>query len=193
MQHQEGFFNGIRNTNIYYQYWRPEKPKAVVLIVHGLSEHSGRYMNVVNRLVPAGYAVYSLDHLGHGRSDGTKVHVETFADYTETLKLYFDIVHTKEVGTKETADYPFFLLGHSMGGLIASAYLLEHQADFIGAILSAPAIKPPGEVPFFIKPIARFMSKYLPKREFVQLDTDAVSRDPDVVKAYVDDPLVYLG
>jgi len=69
MKHQIGFFSGVRGTNIYYQAWLPEgEPRAVLLLVHGLAEHSGRYMNVVNTFVPKGYAVYGLDHSGHGKS-----------------------------------------------------------------------------------------------------------------------------
>ena len=88
MKHQEGNFKGTRDTNIYYQYWLPEEePKAILLVVHGLAEHSGRYMNLVNHLVPSGYAVYGMDHMGHGKSDGKRVFVERFQDYTKTLKL----------------------------------------------------------------------------------------------------------
>ena len=71
MKHEDGFFKGVRGARIYYQSWLPDgEPRAILLISHGLAEHSGRYMNVVNHFVPHGYAVYSLDHLGHGRSDG---------------------------------------------------------------------------------------------------------------------------
>jgi alpha-beta hydrolase superfamily lysophospholipase len=95
MKHQEGFFAGVRDAKIYYQYWLPKgKPKAVLLIVHGLAEHSGRYMNVVNHFVPLGYAVYGIDHLGHGKSDGMRVYLKRFADYTDTLKIYFDMIRT---------------------------------------------------------------------------------------------------
>ncbi|MCK4681802.1 alpha/beta hydrolase, partial [Candidatus Bipolaricaulota bacterium] len=69
MKHKEGFFTGVRGADIYYQCWLPEgEPRAVLLIVHGLAEHSGRYMNVVDHFIPLGYAVYSIDHLGHGKS-----------------------------------------------------------------------------------------------------------------------------
>ena len=93
MRHQEGTFKGIRNASIYYQSWLPEgESRAILLIVHGLAEHSGRYMNVVNTFVPLGYAVYGVDHVGHGKSSGTRVYVERFEDYTDTLKIYFDMV-----------------------------------------------------------------------------------------------------
>ena len=76
MKHQEGFFTCVRDHRIYYQYWLPEtEPKAVLLVVHGLAEHSWRYMNLVNHFLPLGYAVYAIDHLGHGRSEGARVYV----------------------------------------------------------------------------------------------------------------------
>jgi alpha-beta hydrolase superfamily lysophospholipase len=93
MEHQEGYLKGVRDTDIYYQCWLPKgEPKAILLVVHGLAEHSGRYMNVVNHFVPSGYAVYGIDHIGHGKSDGERVYVERFQDYTKTLKKYFDMI-----------------------------------------------------------------------------------------------------
>ena len=77
MKHEDGFFKGVRRAKIYYQCWLPDgDPRAVILVAHGLAEHSGRYMNVVNHFVSLGYAVYSLDHLGHGRSEGRRVYVK---------------------------------------------------------------------------------------------------------------------
>ena len=118
MRHQEGTFKGVRDASIYYQCWLPEgESRAVLLIVHGLAEHSGRYMNVVNHFVPLGYAVYGVDHVGHGKSSGTRVYVERFEDYTDTLKIYFDMVRHWQ------PEKPVFLVGHSMGGLIGAVYL----------------------------------------------------------------------
>ena len=188
MQHQDGFFKGVRDANIYYQSWLPDgDPKAVLLIVHGLAEHCGRYMNVVDHLVPDGYAVYGLDHIGHGKSDGTRVYVERFTDYTDTLKTFFDMVRAWQ------PEQPIFLVGHSMGGLIAAAYLLDHQEAFAGAVLSGPSVKPPDN----ISPVTLFLGKTLsniaPKMGLLALDADGVSSDPAVVQSYVNDPLVYTG
>ena len=106
---------GVRKAGLYYQGWLPEgELKAVLLVVHGLAEHSGRYMNLVNRFVPQGYAVYGIDHLGHGRSEGRRLFLERFADYTEPLKTYSDMVRCWQ------PDRPVFLVGHSMGGLIGA-------------------------------------------------------------------------
>ncbi len=188
MEHREGFLQGVRNAKIYYQAWLPEgECKAVLLVVHGLAEHSGRYMNVVNHFIPLGYAVYGIDHVGHGKSEGTRVYVERFRDYTDTLKLYFDMVRAWH------PDKPIFLVGHSMGGLIGAAYLLEHQEELAGAVLSGPLIKAAGEVSPAAALIGKLLSTLMPKAGLLGLAAEGVSRDPAVVQAYVNDPLVYRG
>ncbi len=188
MEHQEGTFTGIRGETIYYQSWLPQgEPKAILLIIHGLAEHSGRYANVVNHFVPMGYAVYGVDHVGHGKSSGTRVYVERFGDYTDTLKTYFDMVRHWQPAK------PVFLVGHSMGGLIGAVYLLDHQAKFTGAVLSGPAVKIQDDVsPAFIF-VGKVISVLMPKMGVIRLEAEGVSRDPAVVQAYVNDPLVYCG
>jgi len=188
MKHHEGYFKSVRDTNIYYQYWLPEdEPKAILLIVHGLAEHSGRYMNVVNHFVPAGYAVYGIDHIGHGKSDGKRVYVERFQDYTETLKQYFNMVRDWQ------PDKPISLIGHSMGGLISASYLLKHQNELAGAVLSGPGIKVPDNISKTVILAGKLFSVVMPKVGIIQLDAEGVSRDPAVVDAYLNDPLVYTG
>ena len=188
MKHKEGSIKGIRGANIFYQYWSPEEhARANLVIVHGLAEHSGRYMNVVNHFVPAGYAVYGVDHIGHGRSDGDRVYVDRFQDYIATLKRYVDMIHDWQ------PDKPIFLIGHSMGGLIGAAYLLEHQQELSGAVLSGPGIKVPDNISRTVIFMGKILSKILPKVGILRLDSNGVSRDPAVVDAYVNDPLVYTG
>jgi acylglycerol lipase len=186
MNHIEGSFRGVRNTNIYYQAWLPEEEvKAVLLIVHGSSEHSGRYMNVVNHYVPLSYAVYGFDHIGHGRSEGIREFVERFSDYTDTLAVYYEMVKSRQSGK------PIFLLGHSMGGLIASYYLLDHQDSFRGAVISAPAVKVSDSISRVTIIMGRILSVLAPQMGLLRLDDNYISRDPKVVEAYVNDPLVF--
>jgi len=188
MKYQEGYLKGVRDTDIYYQCWLPEgKPKAILLVVHGLAEHSGRYMNVVNFLVPSGYAVYGIDHIGHGKSGGKRAYVRRFQDYTITLKKYFDMIR------KWHPEKPIFLIGHSMGGLIGTAYLLEHQDELVGAVLSGPGVKVPDHISQAVIFTGKILSIIMPKAGIVQLDAEGVSRDPAVVDAYINDPLVYTG
>ena len=188
MRHQEGTFKGVRDASIYYQCWLPEgESRAVLLIVHGLAEHSGRYMNVVNHFVPLGYAVYGVDHVGHGKSSGTRVYVERFEDYTDTLKIYFDMVRHWQ------PEKPVFLVGHSMGGLIGAVYLLDYQAELTGAVLSGPAVKVHGTVSSAFIFVGKLISVLMPKLGLIGLEAEGVSRDPAVVQAYVNDPLVCRG
>ena len=188
MKHIEGNFKGVRDVNIYYQGWLPEENiKAVLLVVHGLGEHCGRYMNVVNHFVPLGYAVYGLDHIGHGKSEGTREFVESFDDFTDTLAIFYNMI------AEWQANKPLFLLGHSMGGAIASYYLLDHQADFKGAILSAPAVKVGDNISQVTITMGKLLSRVAPNMGLLALDVNGISRDPDVVEAYINDPLVFHG
>ena len=188
MKHKDGFFKGMRGAKIYYQYWLPDgDARAVLLISHGLAEHSGRYMNVVNHFVPRGYAVYALDHYGHGRSEGRRVYVKGFADFTDVLKQYLAMVHAWQ------QDKPIFLLGHSMGALISAYFLLEHQSEFAGAILSGPSVIVPKNISRAKIAVAQVLSAIAPRVGIMALDASGVSRDPSVVRAYIDDPLVYNG
>jgi len=188
MDHVEGNFKGVRNASIYHQAWLPEgNIKAVLLITHGLGEHCGRYMNVVNHFVPLGYAVYGFDHIGHGKSEGAREVVERFADYSDTLRIYHERVKDWRTGK------PLFLLGHSMGGLIVSYYLLDHQADFRGVVISAPLIKVSGNISQAIIIMGKILSALAPKMGLLPVDAKSISRDPEVVKAYVNDPLVFHG
>jgi len=188
MDHIEGDFKGVRDTKIYYQAWLPEaKVKAVLLIVHGLGEHCGRYMNVVNHFVPLGYAVYGYDHIGHGRSEGMREVVERFEDYTNTLTVFCEMVKSWQAGR------PLFLVGHSMGGLITSCYLLDHQVDFRGAVISAPLVKASGNISQVTILMGKILSAIAPTLGLLPVDARSVSRDPEVVNAYLSDPLVFHG
>lgn len=188
MIYSDGRFKGARNTCIAYQTWHPEGPvKAAILLVHGLGEHSSRYMDLVNHFVPLGYAIYTIDHIGHGKSDGVRKHINSFADFTDTLDIYFQRVKDWH------GDKPVFLLGHSMGGLIAACYLLNHQHAFSGAILSAPALKISNDVPRLKVLVGKLLSVCWPRFGILSINPTKISRDLSVVQAYMDDPLIYKG
>lgn len=176
MKHQEGNFKGLKDFNIYYQCWLPDKKaKAVLLIAHGFAEHSGRYGNVVNHFVPKGYAIYALDHRGHGRSDGERVHVDDFNEYIKDLKTFFNIVRQENPRDK------IFLIGHSMGSVISLLYTIEYQQELAGLVTSGGGLARPGDPPM------------PPRKPGEPLPTAMLSRDPAVIKAYENDPLVYRG
>ena len=186
MKHKEGKFKGLKNFDLYYQCWLPEKsPRAVLLVAHGLAEHSGRYKNLVDYFVPKGYAVYALDHRGHGKSEGARCYVDRFADYLADFKTFFDIVR------KENKNARIFLVGHSMGATIAAAYAVEHQKELDGLIVSGASLVASTSVSPALLVMAGLVSALAPKMGVTVLDASAISRDGAVVDAYVNDPLVY--
>lgn len=188
MKHVEDKFKGRKNLALYYQCWLPAKrPKAILLVTHGFAEHSGRYINLVNYFVPKDYAVYSLDHRGHGKSEGLRGYVERFSYYLDDLKTFFDIVRGKH------SDAKIFIVGHSMGGTIATAYAVHHQDEFDGLILSGAGLKAAISVSLALIVAARTFSLLLPKMGIAVFEASAISQDKAVVDAYVTDPLVYRG
>ena len=188
MINKEGAFKNTNGIEIYYQCWLPEEEeKAVLLVVHGLGEHCGRYMNLVNYFVPQGYAVYGFDHQGHGKSGGDRLMVKTFDDLTSALSIFHKMV------TDWHRDNPLFLLGHSMGGLIASYYLLEHQSAFKGAVMSGPLVKLGDDFSRFTIIMGRILSRFAPGAGVMKLDPSGISRDREVVLNYTSDPLVFHG
>jgi alpha-beta hydrolase superfamily lysophospholipase len=154
------------------------------VIVHGLGEHSGRYEHVGDRFVREGYAVYALDHRGHGQSSGTRGLVDRL-DHAVS-----DIDSIVDVAVEEHPGLPLFVLGHSMGGALSLCYAIKHQDRLTGLILSAPlaaidAAPPPARI------AARVLSRVAPKLPLISLDSTLVSRDPEVVRVYQEDPLVH--
>lgn len=187
MQNVEGGFTGASGEQSYWQAWLPEEPKAIVLLSHGVSEHSGRYGHVGTRLSDAGYAVYAIDHHGHGRSAGTPGNVGRMAWVVEDL-------HTlRQQASEQHSGVPLFLLGHSLGGLIALDYVTtKSQAGLAGLVLSGAAVDP-AVGSKLERAIAPLVSRIAPNLGVTALSADAISKDPAVVKAYVEDPLVYTG
>ncbi len=188
MRHQDGAFKTGKNIDIFHQCWLPEKdPTAILLIVHGLAEHSGRYMNLVNHFIPLGYAVYTLDLPGHGQSGGTRVFVSRFSDFTHTIRVYAKTIR------KIHPEKPVFIVGHSMGGLISAVYLIDDPSGVSGAVFSSPGVRVPDNISPVLIFAGKVLSFLLPRIGLIGIDPNGVCRDETVVDAYVNDPLVYTG
>ncbi|MBN1180124.1 MAG: lysophospholipase [Anaerolineae bacterium] len=186
MKHYEGTFKGVGDKELFYQRWQPDgAPKAVLVIIHGLGEHSGRYPNVVARVVPAGYAVYAYDQRGHGRTSGPRAYVNAWTELRGDVQAFLELVRREEPGR------PVFLMGHSFGGLVALEFVLRHPEGLRGVIASAPGLSSEGLSPFAIF-LGRILSRIWPTFSLkTGLEAAGISRDPAVVEAYVNDPLVH--
>ncbi|MBU2608691.1 MAG: lysophospholipase [Chloroflexi bacterium] len=188
MRHIEDSFAGQKNFRLHYQGWLPDnEPRAVLLVVHGLAEHSGRYRNIADYFVPRGYAVYGLDHQGHGESKGKRGYIERFSHFVDDLATFLRLIHRKHPATR------VFLVGHSVGGTIATTYAIRHQNDIDGLILSGATLKPGASISAGVIIVARILSLFLPKMGLEAIDASAISQNKAVVDAYINDPLVYRG
>lgn len=188
MKHVEADFLNRKGNYLYYQNWIPNgKSKAVLLIVHGLAEHSGRYKNVIEFFIPRGYTVYSFDYTGHGKSGGKKGYIERFSYYLDDLESFLALVRSKHSENK------IFIIGHSIGATISAAYAINHQKEVDGLILSGTIVKPGTSLSKMKVAIANLLSFALPKIGVDRLDVSTISRDKAVVDAYKNDPLVYHG
>jgi len=188
MKNISGKLKGQGNLNLYYRGFLPDgRARAGLLVVHGLAEHSGRYTNVVDYFVPGGFAVYAFDQRGHGQSEGLRGYVEKFSHYTDDLNLFVEMLRAKHAENK------LFIIGHSVGGLIALAYSLHHQGKCDGLILSSTTIKPGNSLSPVKIMLARLLSLVAPRMGVDVIDASAISREQAVVDAYVNDPLVYRG
>lgn len=161
-------------------------PKAAIFLVHGYGEHIGRYQHVIDHLSRQGYAAYGLDHRGHGKSGGERVYFENLAQLADDYHLFFDHARQNHPGKK------VFLLGHSLGSLVALKFALRYQNDLAGLILSGAAIKADEPVPGLLVSVGTFLAGVLPHLRLTPLATsfDVLSRDPQIVAAYKNDPLV---
>jgi alpha-beta hydrolase superfamily lysophospholipase len=183
-----GSFGGVLGRRIFWRSWTPDDApaRAVVVLIHGLGEHSGRYDHVVARLLGEGYAVHTLDHRGHGRSDGPRAFIEDMDNAVADVDTLVDRAVAAQPGV------PVFMLGHSMGGLISLRYALAHQDRLAGLILSA-ALAQLDAVPKPLELVGRALSVIAPRAPLIGIDPALVSRDHAVVQAYRSDPLVHHG
>lgn len=185
--HTEGVFPTFDGLGIYHQAWLPAvDPVAAIMLVHGLGEHSGRYGHVAEALVAAGHAVHALDLRGHGKSEGPRVFVRSYDELMRDLEIFRAHVVAEHPGL------PFVVLGHSMGGNLALGHTLAHQDGIAALVLSGPAIKV-ADMSAIEMTVFRAIAKVAPGFRPRGLSADAISRDPAVVAAYRDDPLVYTG
>ncbi|MCX7055972.1 MAG: lysophospholipase [Proteobacteria bacterium] len=188
MRIQSGLQASAGGGEIYVQSWLPEQaPRGVVVLVHGLAEHCGRYGELVERLTGRGLAVYAMDHRGHGRSPGPRAMIGRFRWLVEDVQTRLEVARGAHPGL------PLFLLGHSMGGAIALETALSQPVSLAGLVLSAPALGADPAVPALQVAIARLLSRVAPSIGVLRLPADAISRDPLVVGDYERDPLVYRG
>ena len=186
MSHHEDRFIARDGLRLYEQWWLPDaEPAAAVVVVHGINEHSGRYARLADDLNRRGYAVYAMDLRGHGRSEGARVLVRSFDEYLDDVEMLLDCVAGRQPGK------PLFLLGHSMGGAIVALLGILRPPKVRGLVLSGPSVVVGGGVFPVLRRLAALVSAVWPTLRLVRLGCWYISRDPAVVEAFKNDPLVF--
>lgn len=185
MRNESGTFIGAEDTELFWQAWTPEaEAKAAVVLAHGASEHSGRYEHVAEAFCARGYAAWAIDHRGHGRSKGRAVYIDRF-------ELVVADLHSLIERAREEQGAKPYLLGHSMGGAIAIGYAIRHNDELAGLLLSNPlaTIK---TAPLSAA-LGRLLSRVAPTLGVYAVEAEGVSRDPEEVRKYEQDPLNHHG
>jgi alpha-beta hydrolase superfamily lysophospholipase len=189
MEQTTGAFQTPDHLNIYTTQWLPDdSPNAVVILIHGISEHSGRYQHVAEALATAGYAVYALDHRGHGKSNGERVQINSNTQFMSDLKIFFDSIHL------ENNNQNIFLLGHSMGSVIALQFALKYQADLTGIIVTGTGIDVGSTVAPMLRNIANTLYRLMPHAPIAApISVDILTSDPQMQQRWRDDTLIHRG
>jgi alpha-beta hydrolase superfamily lysophospholipase len=167
-----------RRGRIVVHRWSPPKPRFVALIAHGIAEHAGRYRHVAERLVAEGADVFAPDFEGHGLSEGDRALFETIDDLVDELASVYQAARAAHPAL------PVVLIGHSLGGLIATRFVQRDQPELAALVLSGPFV---GGNPQFEALLAMDPMPQIP------IDPGVLSRDPAVGQAYASDELVYHG
>lgn len=170
--------------DLYWQHWRPEQPRAVLINVHGLGDHSGMYPSIAEWFPARQVAVYALDTRGNGRSPGPRGHVERWNVFRDDLHRFVQLVRDRE-GTAPV------LLGQSLGGLMVLDYALAHPGSVRAVAAAAPVLGSIGTSPALLW-LARVLSGVWPGFTLeTGLDLTGLARDPAVIQAVLDDPLFH--
>lgn len=187
MKHNEFEFKTFDGLSLYGQSWQPEEQsKAVICLIHGLGEHSGRYVQVADKLTKAGYTFFSFDLRGHGRSGGQPGHTPSYE------ALLTDIHSLLAEAEKYFPSLPRFLYGFSLAGNLVLNYGLRRKPALQGIIATGPWLRLAFEPPVFRMILAKVTNQLWPSFSQARgLDTKDIFRDPEMIRDYESDPLVH--
>jgi alpha-beta hydrolase superfamily lysophospholipase len=180
---KEGTFEGVGGIKIATRTWRPQGAvRGIMVLVHGFNSHSGYFAWAAERFAADGFAAYALDHRGRGKSEGERFYVDKFSDWLADVDKLVGIART------ENPNVPVYMLGHSVGGVIASSYVFEHQTEIAGLICESFAFDV--GLPQLVQLALEGASYLIPHLPVYSLKNEIFSRDPKVVEQMNNDPLI---
>lgn len=182
-----GYFEGVGALRLHYLTWEVPDAEAALVVVHGHGEHAGRYERFAQAMARRGLSTFVYSQRGHGRSDGRRGHGARFERFLEDLDRFRD-----EVRAIVPGGTPLVLVGHSFGGLVAIRYLQESGGDFCCAVISAPWLATKVPIAGWLRALARVLLRVAPATPVHKpMNPELLSHDPEVVRAFRDDPLVH--
>ena len=188
MKSFESKFEGSNGISFYIRGWDPtnNRPKALLSLIHGLGEHTGRYLHVGKSMTDAGYALVGFDLRGHGKSGGARGHFPSLNTVMQDMRQFSKFL------VQRYPDIPHFLYGHSLGGLLSLAYALQYPAGLNGVIVTGAALRSSLQEQKNKIAMVNLLGSVLPSITVPSgLDATTISRDADVVQKYINDPLVH--
>ncbi|MGA2614642.1 MAG: lysophospholipase [Spirochaetia bacterium] len=189
MKHEEYSWKAKDGLEMFAQSWAPDaRPRAVIALVHGLGEHSGRYPLLVERLPGAGYAINAYDLRGHGRTGGPRLYASSFEVLMEDIERHIDQTRLRFPGV------PLFLYGHSLGGEQVLYYVLRRSPSLHGVIATSPLLAPGTPVSPFKVAVSKLLSRIIPSVIITtKVPWESLSGDPAVIELTKKDPLYQEG
>ena len=184
----ESKWEGNDGITFHVQGWEPDNdnPKALIALVHGLGEHTGRYTHVAKVMTDADYALVGFDLRGHGKSGGARGHAPSLEAYMQDIRQFFRYLVQRYPGI------PHFLYGHSLGGLLSLLYAIQYSKGLKGVMVTGAALRSALQEQKAKIAMAKLLGSLMPAMTIPsELDATALSHDPDVVQAYINDPLVH--
>lgn len=183
-QRFEGSFDGSDQTELFFQTWTPENVRGVLVITHGLAEHSECYHPLAKNLADDGWLVYAWDMRGHGRSEGKRGYVRHLDDYVTDLGELYRLV------TARHPDHSLIFFGHSMGGLVTTRFLETQDVEYAALALSSPEMGLNMAVPKLKEQLAIIANRWLPKiTMYNEIKYEDLTRDENMIKSYRADNL----
>jgi acylglycerol lipase len=186
----EARWENDEGINLFAQGWEPDErnPKAFIALVHGLGDHTSRFTHVGKAMTEAGYALAGFDLRGHGRSGGPRGHTPSLNAYMQDIRRFFQLM------TPRYPQVPHFLYGHSLGGLLTLAYAIQYGTGLNGVMVTGPALRSSLQEQKAKVTMVRILGSIFPTLTVPSgLDATTISRDPEVVAAYKNDPLVHYS
>ncbi len=170
---------------LYSEFWVPDEPKAIVVFVHGVGDHLGRYAQFMRHMIAKGFGVCLYDQRGHGRSEGRRTHCRSFSDFLRDLSMVIDMVQ------EAYPNAPVYLAGHSFGGQLVLNFVTRFSKGLRGFIVLSPNIEPIIKVPAWKIRLLKWCSRWIPVKRYVSIVTPRMlSHDEKVVTQAMTDPLM---